>query len=227
MEIQIKGIDIKQDGELINLTDIWKASGLGEKKRPNHWKDHVGDSFIKEVSLNTEYPAFKTVRGKQGGTFAHWQIALAYASWLSPELHKEINKTYMRAKAGDVTLADEIADKASPEQQKWLKKRLDGKVARLEFTATLKEHGVKGYGYGVCSDQINLGIIGQTSREFREERGIKKSEVRDNMSHEQLAALELAEMVAARKIKEEDIHGNAKCAKKCGDIAHGIKEAIR
>jgi len=47
-------------------------------------------------------------RTQQRRNFAHWQIALAYAKYLSPELHMAVNETYMRYKTGDHTLALEV-----------------------------------------------------------------------------------------------------------------------
>jgi hypothetical protein len=48
------------------------------------------DSFIKSVrkKLNTPLEGvLKSTKGRYGGTYAHWQIALAYAKYLSPEFH--------------------------------------------------------------------------------------------------------------------------------------------
>ena len=64
------------------------------------------------------------------GTFGHWQIALAYAKYLSTDLEMHMNEVYMRYQAGDVTLADQIADKAGPEAQEWLLKSIAKKVQR-------------------------------------------------------------------------------------------------
>ena len=41
-----------------------------------------------------------------------------------------MSEVYMRYQAGDVTLADQIADKASPEAQEWLLKRISQKIKR-------------------------------------------------------------------------------------------------
>jgi hypothetical protein len=38
----------------------------------------------------------KITRGRFGGTFAHWQIALAYAKYLSPEFHIHCNNIIRR-----------------------------------------------------------------------------------------------------------------------------------
>lgn len=111
---------------LVSLTDIYAAAdreGLADgKRKPGDWARESGADFIDFVAsnLNTRKTGiYKTTRGKGGGTFAHWQIALAYAKYLSPELHMQVNEVYARVKSGDVTLADEIADKATPQQQDW------------------------------------------------------------------------------------------------------------
>lgn len=227
---EIQGVEVKQDkNDLVNLTDIWKASGKGKNYSPYQWSRKEGKKFIDsaiEKLKGESGPILETKKGRTGGTYAHWQIALTYAKYLSPELHMEVNKTFIRAKSGDVTLADEIADKASPEDQKWLKARMDGKVARLDFTGTLKDHGVKGPGYAQCTDAVYIGLIGKPAKQIREDRGLKKNETRDGMTALELAAINLAEMAATKKIEDDSIYGNMPCAMKCGEVATKIKAAI-
>ncbi len=136
-------------GGLVSLNDIYAAAesaGMTTgKRKPSDWAREAGADFIDFIveNLNTRKAGiYQTKRGKHGGTFAHWQIALAYAKYLSPALHMEVNEVYSRFKAGDVTLADEIADKASPADQEWLARRVSGKAARGQLTSTLSAHGV-------------------------------------------------------------------------------------
>ena len=100
---------------LISLTDIFKASGETNQNRdPRQWSRKEGASFIHFVVDNLNVPEkhiYKTTRGKGGGTYAHWQIALAYAKYLSHDLHMHVNEAYMRFKTNDIRMADEIADK--------------------------------------------------------------------------------------------------------------------
>lgn len=70
--------------------------------------------FVEYLAENLKVSAahiYKTKRGKGGGSFAHWKIALAYAQYLSHELHSHILETYARAATGDKTLAVEIIEK--------------------------------------------------------------------------------------------------------------------
>ncbi len=114
------------------------SAGVADGKRdPRRWKLQDGAQFIGFLTGTLNVPLrdiYQAAKGKGGGSFAHWQIALAYAKYLSPALHMEVNEVYSRFKAGDVTLADEIADKASPADQEWLAKRVAGKAARGQQT---------------------------------------------------------------------------------------------
>lgn len=85
------------DGEKVSLTDMWKASGSKIEKRVNHWLENKGtQEFIETVCKKLNIPnsvCLKIQRGRyNGGTYAHWQIALAYAKYLSPEIHMAFNQ---------------------------------------------------------------------------------------------------------------------------------------
>lgn len=215
---------------LVCLTDIHAAAereGFAEGKRnPGDWSRESGAQFIEFVAenLNTRKTGiYKTQRGKGGGTFAHWQIALAYAKYLSPKLHMLVNEVYARAKSGDVTLADEIADKATPEQQDWLAKRVAGKSVRNRFTATLSAHGVVGKGYADCTNAIYRPILGGKKSELCAARGLPPStNIRDVMDIEQLTRTALAEIIARKNIERFDARGNVPCAMECNRAAQKV-----
>jgi len=233
--IVIAGHPIKNNAEgLVSLTDMYNAAcsqGWADKKRnPSDWSIEAGADFIDFVAknLNTRKQGiYKTARGKGGGTFAHWQIALAYAKYLSPELHMQVNEVYARYKAGDVTLAADIADRASPEDTLWLAKRVQGKVIRHEFTDTLRDHGVTGKGYAQCTDALNKHIVGGTAVAVRKERGLKKREtLRDSMSIHELVAMSMAEIVASNRIDRESVTGNKRCESVCDQSAASVKNLL-
>ncbi|AIS94396.1 kilA-N domain protein [Burkholderia thailandensis MSMB59] len=213
------------DAGLVSLTDLYaaaEAAGSATGKRnPSDWSREAGAQFIDFVAgqLNTRKSGiYVSRRGKGGGTFAHWQIALAYAKYLSSELHMQVNEVYARAKAGDVTLADEIADKASPEQQEWLAKRVNSKVARHRLTSILASHGVSGRGFGDCTNNTYKGLFNGTKKEICAAAGIeykKNKSLRDVMSVEDLVTVSMAEIVAAKQIDKFNVRGNAACADEC------------
>ena len=85
-----QGYEIRsKDGGFVNLTSAWKATGAVESKAPKYWlrQDNVVELIeIVAKKLNVRISDITiTERGRYGGTFAHWQIFLAYARDLGPE----------------------------------------------------------------------------------------------------------------------------------------------
>lgn len=215
---------------LVSLTDIYAAAereGFSEGKRdPRRWKLQDGAQFIEFAASTLNVPMrdiYRATKGKGGGTFAHWQIALAYAKYLSPALHMQVNEVYARVKSGDVTLADEIADKATPAQQEWLARRVAGKAARSQLTSTLSAHGVNGKGYADCTNAIYRPILGGKKSEICAKRGLSRStNIRDVMDLEQLTRTALAEIVARKSIERFNVRGNDRCAHECSRAAEKV-----
>lgn len=227
----IGGTAIKtNEANLVSLNDIYAAAekeGYSEGKRdPRRWKDEAGKEFIEVLTgaLNVRSAdIWKSTRGKGGGTFAHWQIALAYAKYLSPKLHMQVNEVYARAKSGDVTLSEEIADRASPADQERLAKRMAGKVARNQLTSTLAAHGVQGKGWADCTNAIYKPILGGKKSDICAKRGLPKTtNIRDVMDLEQLTRTALAEIVARKNIERFNARGNVNCTNECHRAAEKV-----
>ena len=106
-----KPVATNGDG-LVSLTDLHKASGKSVNYRPSIWlRQAEAAEFSAALAEKLNVPVdhiYHSKRGIGGGTFAHWQIALAYAKYLSPELHMAVNEVFMRYKTGDPTLAEEV-----------------------------------------------------------------------------------------------------------------------
>lgn len=89
------GAVIRDRNEMLSLTDMWKAQGAPENMEPFNWARFEGRAFIEAVALSqnlSEAQVIAAKRGKGGGTFAHWQIGIAYAKYLSPEFHMWCNE---------------------------------------------------------------------------------------------------------------------------------------
>ena len=255
MNIQIfDGATIRVDAEnLVSLTDLYKIAaerGMADGKlEPRRWTEKPrniksgtsgkesfverdGWQFVEFVakSLNAaRCDIYKTTRGKGGGTFAHWQIALAYAKYLSHELHMRVNETYMRAQSGDVTLAAEIAEKQKdPKKTDWLAQRVKSIHARNILTDTLSRHGVKsGAEIAKCTNTVYKQLFHATAKEIKERRGIpEKANLRDNMSRIELAATEFAELLASERIEKRNETGFDDCNKHCGQAARIVANAV-
>ncbi len=234
--LTINGKPVKTNADgLISLTDLFNIACHGGdadgKRDPRRWKDEAGQDFIAAVAQSLNVPAadiYKATKGKGGGTFAHWQIALAYAKYLSPALHMQVNEVYARFVTGDITLAADISDRATPEDNLWLAKRIDGKLARIKFTDTLQQHGVTGYGYATCTDAINKHVVGNTAVAVRQERGLsKKASLRDVMSIEELVATSMSELVSIKQIKTRGVHGNKNCEAACDQAAASVMNLLQ
>lgn len=84
---------IRDRGEMLSLTDMWKAASGSPSNRPVEWlrskqaTDFIG--FLQETVGKSHLLEGGTGRNAQ--TFAHWQIALAYAKYLSPAFHAACN----------------------------------------------------------------------------------------------------------------------------------------
>lgn len=148
---------------------------------------------------------------------------------LSWKIQRQLVKTYFRAAKGDVTLADEIADRASAADQTWLAARLQGKVKRRELTDTLKEHGVKHWGYAACTNALYKGALGGDKPALCPRKGLPSSgqNLRAVMSLDELITTQMAELVARVQIEKRDIHGNAPCAAECEQSGQKVAALLR
>lgn len=93
-QITYHGVIIHDRQEKLSLTDMWRASGADESRRPVIWLGSAeAKRFIEFLAetlnvKNFDFEIIQTVRGgNAAGTWAHWQVALAYAKYLSPEFH--------------------------------------------------------------------------------------------------------------------------------------------
>lgn len=98
------------------MTDLWRASGAPKDKRPAEWLRYEGAAFVDflRASLDVGHAHIaKTSRkgglGGGGDTWGHWQLALAFAQWLSPEFHARVNEVYRAFMAGQLVPLDSEA----------------------------------------------------------------------------------------------------------------------
>lgn len=90
------GAAIRDRDQSLSLTDMWKAAGGDPSRKPAHWmRSEVARDFIAFVAENLKVAESQlciVVAGRGGGTWAHWQVAMAYAKYLSPEFHAWCNE---------------------------------------------------------------------------------------------------------------------------------------
>ena len=123
--LAFNGVVIRDKPDMLSLTDMWKAAGSPENREPFNWARKEGAQFIDAVTLTHNLPDSQVMdvkRGKGGGTWAHWQIGLAYAKYLSPEFHMWCN-TVVRERMEGV--------RALPSADDDLKHLVDGVTSAL------------------------------------------------------------------------------------------------
>lgn len=236
----LRGREIGEDQYgRICLDDIWAAAGGKPSNEPKHWRGNkparelieelqkkVTAGYLKAGTRNL--PVIEAGRGRGAkGTFAHPVLAAAYAGYLSPKLEIEVREVWLRYRAGDATLADDILQRASAEANHWAGVRALARSNRKNFTDTLKDHGVEGKGYMECTEATYLNLLGGKSYQLRQSRGWPpKSNLRDRLEAEELAYVMAAESLASERIVEEARHGNAECVEASSIGASAIRHAI-
>ena len=133
-----------------------------------------------------------------GGTFAHRDIALEFAAWISEEVKLYIIKEFQRLKAQE------------SEQLEWQGKRLLTKLNHLIHTDAIKEFLVpielsaeqKSHIYANELDLINVALFGKTAKQWREGNPGKEGNIRDYATTIELAILSNLEYLNSMLISQ-------------------------
>ena len=138
--------------------------------------------------------------GRNGGTYAHKDIAFEFASWISPEFKLYLIKEFQRLKEEEV----------KRQQLGWDIKREFAKMNYKIHTDAIKNHLIdnnfndkfKSYVYADEADMLNAIIFGKTAKEWRNENPDKEGNIRDYASVEELVILANLEAFNAEMIKK-------------------------
>lgn len=105
----------------------------------------------------------------------------------------------------------------------WINQRLQTIRARKELTDEWQSHGVqKGKEYAILTDEVTKAWSGMSTRQYKNYKGLKKENLRDNMSTLELALNMLAEATTTELTKVQNPYGleaNRNVAKTGGQIA--------
>jgi hypothetical protein len=125
--------------------------------------------------------------GRYGGTYAHSDIAMSFATWISPEFQLYIMKDYRRLKS----------DENSRLSLGW---NLNREIAKLNYR--IHTDAIKGnlippeltpaqisYTYASEADLLNVALFGQTAKQWRDANPDKKGNMRDEANLNQLLVL--------------------------------------
>ena len=110
----------------------------------------------------------------------------------------------------------------------WINQRLQTIRARKELTDEWQSHGVQKE-YAILTDEVTKAWSGMSTRQYKNYKGLKKENLRDNMSTLELALNMLAEATTTELTKVQNPYGleaNRNVAKTGGQIASEARMRI-
>lgn len=168
--------------------DVIAYLGLWEKLNNENFKGHEFTTFENSAGRNSFYMSpQKWVKetnaigiisksGNNGGTYACSDIALEFASWLSPEFKLYVIQEFERLKKNE----------AHQYKLDWSANRMLAKTNYHIHTDSIKENIVpkltekqKQYIYAEEADVLNVALFGMTAKEWREKYLNLKGNIRD------------------------------------------------
>ena len=174
--------------------DVIAYLGLWEKLNNENFKGVEFDTFKNEAGSNkfkispqkwikeTNAIGIISKSGNNGGTYACSDIALEFASWLSPEFKLYVIQEFERLKRNE----------AYQYKVDWTASRMLAKSNYHIHTDSIKENIIpkltekqKQYVYAEEADVLNVALFGMTAKEWREKNPNLEGNIRDytNLKH--------------------------------------------
>ena len=182
----------------LRVRDTIEFLGLWETIYNPNFKGVEFDSFRKEAGTNaftlspqrwiekTNTIGIVSKSGRYGGTFAHSDIAMEFASWISPEFKLYIIQDYKRLKS----------DENSKLSLGWNLNREISKINYKIHTDAIKEYLLKdltneqlSYKYASEADILNVALFNKRAKQWREENPELNGNMRDYASLNELLVL--------------------------------------
>jgi hypothetical protein len=181
--------------------------GLWERLNNSDFKGVEFDSFLYEAGSNsftlsptkwietTNAKGVVSKQGKNGGTFAHRDIALEFASWVSASFKLYLITEIQRLKD----------DENSRLNLEWNLQRTISKINYHIHTEAIKTSLIPkeitkqqaSFVFANEADLLNVALFGITAKEWRERNPDQKGNIRDYATLEQLVVLSNMESINA------------------------------
>ena len=212
-----------------NPRDYWYRV----KKRMSEEERSELSTFCRQLKLkSTDGKSYKTDVADMQGIFRIIQSvpspkAEPFKMWLAEVGKERIDEIIDPELTIDRALESYASKGYSRE---WINQRLQAIQVRKELTDTWQDHGVKaGNEYAILTNEISKAWSGMTTREYKDFKGLKKENLRDNMSTTELILNMLAE-TATKDIAEatnpQGLDENKKAAQDGGSIAGDARKSI-
>ena len=212
-----------------NPRDYWYRV----KKRMSEEERSELSTFCRQLKLkSTDGKSYKTDVADMQGIFRIIQSvpspkAEPFKMWLAEVGKERIDEIIDPELTIDRALESYARKGYSRE---WINQRLQSIQVRKELTDTWQDHGVKaGNEYAILTNEISKAWSGMTTREYKDFKGLKKENLRDNMSTTELILNMLAE-TATKDIAEatnpQGLEENKQVAQDGGSIAGDARKSI-
>ena len=192
--------------------DVIEFLGLWERLHNSDFNPLEFEGFRKQAGANaftmspkkwieaTKAIGIVSKSGRYGGTYAHSDIAMSFATWISPEFQLYIMKDYRRLKT----------DENSRLSLNW---NLNREISKLNYrihTDAIKENLIPpeltsaqvAYTYANEADMLNVVLFGKTAKQWKDENPTMKGNMRDVATLNQLLVLANLESYNAVLIKQ-------------------------
>ena len=119
-----------------NLNELHKTLELPSGKEPGQWRSSLKDRLVKDANLHV-------LAGRNGGTLATEEAAIAYAMWVSEEFYLKVIRAFIALRNDKVSEAKALAQDSKelkglrPIARNWLEK-LDNPKQGQTLTECLK-----------------------------------------------------------------------------------------
>ena len=142
---------------------------------------------VKEFVAQTNAIGLQAKAGRYGGTYAHKDIALEFAMWISPDYKLYLIKEFQRLKQKE----------AEDNKLEWNVKRILSKANYRIHTDAIKAHLIPKllntkqhqFVYATEADILNQALFGQTAKQWKDANPKLKGNMREHATIEQLTVL--------------------------------------
>ena len=218
---------IKALTDSINPNDYWyklkirmteeEKSELSTKCRQLKLKSKKDNKSYLTDTLDTEgiFRLIESVPSPKAEPFKLWLAKLG---------HQKIDEVFDPSKGIDEMINFYLAKGYTLE---WIEQRIKAIINRKRLTKTWQDNGItKNVEYAILTNQIYKEWSGMTASEYKKYKGIRKENLRDNMTDIETVLTDLGEIATREIIKERNPYGleeNKKIAKLGGHAAKKLK----
>ena len=145
--------------------------------------------------------------------------------WLAKLGHQKIDEVFDPSKGIDEMISFYLAKGYTLE---WIEHRIKAIINRKKLTQVWQDNGInENVEFAILTNEIYKEWSGMTASEYKNFKGIRKENLRDNMTDIEVILTDLGEVATREIAKEEHPQGlseNMKIAKRGGSVAKGARD---